>query len=98
MSSGNENEIRCGVYPLKYVRIHQQERPLPDRQLKVDLTSPDGSVHNLGLKTQPGTYISGTQLFSSIPNMEAPIAKNVGITSSPSIKEVEIWVLDEAKL
>jgi hypothetical protein len=78
------------------VRIRLHGDPTPDRQLKVDLTSPDGSVQNFGTQTQQATYISGTSLFSSTPNREAPMAKSVEITSSPSIKEVEIWALDDS--
>ncbi len=77
------------------VRVRQHGNPAPDLQLKVDLTKPDGSVENFATQTQQTNYITATQLFSSIPNREAPLAKSVEITSIPSIKEVEIWVLDD---
>lgn len=77
------------------VRVRQHGDPAPDRQLKVDLTKPDGSAENFAAQTQQANYITATQLFSSIPNREAPLAKSIEITSIPSIKEVEIWVQDD---
>ena len=79
------------------VRIRQHGDPTPDRKMKVDITSPDGSAKSFGVQAEQATYISGTSLFSSTPNSEAPLAKSVEITSSPAIKEVEIWVLDDPK-
>ena len=79
------------------VRVRQHGDPAPDRQLKVDFTLPDGSVKNFATQTQQAGYITATQLFSSTPNREAPLAKSIEITSIPSVKEVEIWVQDDAK-
>ena len=80
------------------VRVRQHGNPTPDRQLNVNVTRPDGSSENFSAQTQPDTFVSGTHVFSSVPNREAPLAKSVEITSDPSIKEVEIWAVDEPKL
>jgi len=79
------------------VRVRQHGNPIPDRQLNVDITLPDGSSKSFARQTQPDSFVSGTHVFSSVPNREAPLAKSVEITSDPSIKEVEIWAVDEAK-
>ncbi|MFZ4780669.1 MAG: hypothetical protein ACOYM3_35390 [Terrimicrobiaceae bacterium] len=63
----------------------------------MNITRPDGSTENFFTQTQPDGFISGTHVFPSVPNREAPLAKSVEITSDPSIKEVEIWVVDDAK-
>ena len=79
------------------VRVRQHGNPIPDRQLNVNITRPDGSTEIFFTQTQPDGFISGTHIFSSVPNREAPMAKSVEITSDPSIKEVEIWAIDDEK-
>lgn len=79
------------------VRVRQHGNPIPDRQLNVNITKPDGSTERFSAQTQPDGFVSGTHIFSSVPNREAPLAKSVEITSDPSIKEVEIWAVDDAK-
>ncbi|MEI6035201.1 MAG: polysaccharide deacetylase family protein [Verrucomicrobiae bacterium] len=79
------------------VRVRQHGNPTPDRQLNVNITLPDGSIQKFSEQTQPDGFISGTHVFSSVPNREAPLAKSVEITTDPSIKEVEIWAADDAR-
>ena len=79
------------------VCVRQHGNPTPDRQLDVNVTRPDGSSEKFSSQTQPDTFVSGTHVFSSVPNREAPLAKSVEVTADPSIKEVEIWAVEGAK-
>jgi hypothetical protein len=79
------------------VRVRQHGNPPQDRKLNVNVTLPNGSEEAFVALTQPDGFVSGTHVFSSVPNREAPLAKSVEVTTDPSIKEVEIWAVQDAK-
>ncbi len=79
------------------VRVRQHGDPTPDRVVTVNITTPDGTVQELGTQTQRDTFMSGFHLFASTPSKEAPLAASVETTDFPSIKEIEIWALDDGK-
>ncbi len=77
------------------VRVRQHGNPTPEGVLTVNITTPAGTVQEFGTQPQRTTFMSGFHLFASTPTKEAPLAASVEPHFDPSIKEVEIWALDE---
>lgn len=76
------------------VRLHELGNLPADFELEITLTTPDGKTEPF-VKTKLESFWGRWLLYSSIPDKPAPQAKAMTITANPSLKEMEVWVVDE---
>jgi hypothetical protein len=81
--------------PVAAVRLLQQGK-LPSGPPRVELVLEDGTTREVkpGAETPPD--LSGLWLlYSTVPDMPAPKAKEVRVEPNPSVKQMEIWTVAE---
>lgn len=78
------------------VIVQHGGKPVEDTEVRADVTTLDGKTETIASRTLTGgKYANGAMLLSAVPNREAPLAKAVTVTTGPTLRTMEIWVVAE---
>jgi hypothetical protein len=81
------------------VRLRQFGPGTKDFTLKIDVATPEGKTESIlpGGETKLTNLWGVWNLYPTVPDRAAPLAKELHVTPDRDLKEMEVWAIDETR-